>query len=112
MKEKKTMKMKRILESITSAKDKHYIKSKTDFWKNALGRNYQRGGLDTPKSMKKGAIGKRTENYTIAKTKAEKEAESRFEQNSLTKLKIPETKADPVKRGESFNDFVRRKRLV
>lgn len=106
------MKLKKIIESITGEGDEDYIRSKEKFWKNNLGRNYQKGGLDTPKSMKKNAIGKRTENYTIAKTKAEKEAEQRFQKNSLIKLKIPDTKTEPVKRGESFSDYIKRKRLI
>lgn len=106
------MKLRKVIESITGEGDEDYIQSKKKFWNNNLARNYQKGGLDTPKSMKKNAIGKRTENYTVAKTKAEKEAEQRFQQNSLTKLKIPETKSEPLKAGESFSDYIKRKRLV
>lgn len=106
------MNLRKIIESITGEGDEDYIKSKKDFWKNNLGRNYQKGGLNTPKAMMKNAMGSGTENYTVAKTKAEKKAEQRFQQNSLTKLKIPETKSEPLKAGESFSDYIKRKRLV
>jgi hypothetical protein len=111
LKERK-MRLKKIIESITGEGDEDYVKSRKAFWNNNLSRNYQKGGLDTPKSMKKNAIGKRTENYTVAKTKAEKDMERRFEQNSLINLKIPETKSEKLKAGESFSDYIKRKRLV
>jgi hypothetical protein len=38
--------------------------------------------------------------------------ERRFEQNSLINLKIPETKSEKLKAGESFSDYIKRKRLV